>query len=187
MDDLVKAALKKWPNVPACFGWLGLDARGQWWMRDDRAQACGTFASGHPGAKGSLLRHDKLIEFIARNYEPETVGPLCGAWFFQNGPQKVYIELESTPFIYRVSDHIQNYCVHTHTGHPVTVSDCFVDEQGHAYLHGLQGVGRVHSQDMTHLAQAIEEGLYHPVEVVQRDLAQRFGFLVSPQAARSGT
>ena len=36
MDDMVLAALKKWPNVPACRGWLGLDARGQWWMRDDR-------------------------------------------------------------------------------------------------------------------------------------------------------
>ncbi|MFM7971511.1 MAG: DUF2946 family protein, partial [Betaproteobacteria bacterium] len=25
MDDIVKAALKKWPNVPACYGWLALD------------------------------------------------------------------------------------------------------------------------------------------------------------------
>ncbi len=28
MDDIVKAAIAKWPNVPNCFGWLGLDARG---------------------------------------------------------------------------------------------------------------------------------------------------------------
>ena len=28
MDDIVKAALKKWPNVPACYDWLALDARG---------------------------------------------------------------------------------------------------------------------------------------------------------------
>ena len=38
MDDIVKAALVKWPNVPHCHGWLGLDARGQWFMRDDRCQ-----------------------------------------------------------------------------------------------------------------------------------------------------
>ena len=25
MDELVIAALKKWPNVPACHGWLALD------------------------------------------------------------------------------------------------------------------------------------------------------------------
>ena len=36
MDDIVKAALKKWPNVPHCYGWLALDARGDWYMRDER-------------------------------------------------------------------------------------------------------------------------------------------------------
>ena len=39
MDEIVKAALKKWPNVPHCYGWLALDARGDWYMRDDRIQA----------------------------------------------------------------------------------------------------------------------------------------------------
>ena len=32
MDDIVKQALAKWPNVPHCYGWLGLDARGNWYM-----------------------------------------------------------------------------------------------------------------------------------------------------------
>ena len=43
MDDIVRAALKKWPNVPACHGWLALDARGDWYMRDERVQAAGPF------------------------------------------------------------------------------------------------------------------------------------------------
>ncbi|MBP7581842.1 MAG: DUF2946 family protein, partial [Vogesella sp.] len=34
MDALVLAAMDKWPNVPAVYGWLRLDARGQWWLRD---------------------------------------------------------------------------------------------------------------------------------------------------------
>jgi hypothetical protein len=38
MDDIVKQALAKWPNVPHCYGWLALDARGNWRMRDERAQ-----------------------------------------------------------------------------------------------------------------------------------------------------
>ncbi len=62
MDDIVLQAMAKWPNVPDCYGWLGLDNRGNWYMRDDRAQAAGAFGSGQPGAKGSLLQHDKLIE-----------------------------------------------------------------------------------------------------------------------------
>ena len=50
MDDIVKQAMAKWPNVPDCYGWLGLDARGNWYMRDDPAQASGHFDSGKPGA-----------------------------------------------------------------------------------------------------------------------------------------
>ena len=84
MDDIVKQAMAKWPNVPDCYGWLGLDARGNWCMRDDAVQACGAFASGLPGAKGSVLRHDKLVAFIGRNYACND----RGEWFFQNGPQQ---------------------------------------------------------------------------------------------------
>ena len=40
--------MAKWPNVPHCYGWLGLDARGHWFMLDDRTQALGSFASGAP-------------------------------------------------------------------------------------------------------------------------------------------
>src|SRR5438045_1704071 len=93
MDPIVAAALKKWPNVPHCYAWLALDARGDWYMRDDRIQAAGPF----PRVKGSRIDHEKLREFIARNYAADD----SGAWFFQNGPQRVYVELEATPCIWR--------------------------------------------------------------------------------------
>ena len=98
MDDIVRQAMAKWPNVPDCYGWLGLDTRGNWYMRDDRAQSLGPFAGGVAGAKGSLLQHDKLIAFINRNYLADEQG----RWFFQNGPQRVYVELAATPWIWRV-------------------------------------------------------------------------------------
>ena len=60
MDDIVRQALAKWPNVPHCYGWLALDARGRWYMRDDRVQSAGPF----PVSKGSWLRHEKLVDFI---------------------------------------------------------------------------------------------------------------------------
>ena len=63
MDDIVKKALEKWPNVPDCYGWLALDQRGKWYMRDDRIQAQGFF----PHPKGSWLQHEKLIDFIDVN------------------------------------------------------------------------------------------------------------------------
>src|SRR6476469_2828885 len=82
MDDIVRQAIAKWPNVPACYGWLGLDARGNWYMRDDRAQAAGPLAAGategdapdeagQRASKGSRLQHDKLSYFIKRNYESD--------------------------------------------------------------------------------------------------------------------
>ena len=85
MDDIVRQAIAKWPHVPACCGWLGLDARGNWYMRDDQAQAAGPFAASadgsHRASKGSLLLHDKLIDFIARNYESDA----SGQWFRAHG------------------------------------------------------------------------------------------------------
>ena len=85
MDDLVLQAMAKWPNVPDCYGWLGLDARGDWYMRDDQTQAQGSFTQ----SKGSRLTHDKLIAFIGRNYTCDKQGQ----WYFQNGPQRVYVAL----------------------------------------------------------------------------------------------
>lgn len=177
MDDIVKAALAKWPNVPACYGWLGLDARGNWYMRDDRTQAAGPFAG--PGSseasRGSLLKHDKLIEFIHRNYEADETG----RWFFQNGPQRVYVELEATPLIWRIHE---DFSAVSHTGEPGRIQRCVIDEHGRLYLDSAQGLGLVHTQDMVQAAEAIEQGLWVPLEVPTRDLPQRFGYVRSPAA-----
>ena len=151
MDDLVRQAMAKWPNVPDCYGWLGLDSRGQWHMRDDRVQALGSFQSGVPGAKGSVLRHDKLIEFIHRNYEADAQG----RWYFQNGPQRVYVELESTPRVWRVG---QDGTVQAHTGQTAQVLDGLVDEEGHLYLNTPIGLGLVHTLDVGLAADLIEQG-----------------------------
>ena len=40
MDEIVKAALRKWPQVPHCYGWLALDARGDWYMREIGRASC---------------------------------------------------------------------------------------------------------------------------------------------------
>ena len=170
MDDIVKAAMAKWPNVPHCYGWLGLDARGQWYMRDDRTQAAGPF----PQSKGSLLRHDKLIDFIHRNCAADELGQ----WYFQNGPQRVYLELEHTPFVWRVQP---DGTVRAHSGQPAQVHDSLVDEEGRLYLVTDLGVGLVHSADMALAADAVEAGRWAPHEVRADEMPARFGFVRSPQ------
>jgi len=177
MDDIVRQAMAKWPNVPDCYGWLGLDARGQWYMRDDRAQALGSFASGQPGARGSVLRHDKLIDFIQRNYEPDA----RGCWYFQNGPQRVYVELAATPWVWRIDEALQ---VSSHTGRQAQVKHCLLDEQGRVYLDTDLGFGLVHTLDVGHVAQAVEAGRWIPMEVASESLPARFGYVLSP-AVRS--
>jgi hypothetical protein len=171
MDDIVRQAMAKWPNVPHCYGWLGLDERGNWYMRDDRVQAAGPFAL----AKGSLLRHEKLIDFIQRNYDSDD----SGQWFFQNGPQRVYVELQATPWIWRVGGSDE---VASHTGAAAQVKDCFVDEDGRLYLDTDRGFGLVHTQDILNASDAVETGRWVPQAVRASELPARFGYVTSPVA-----
>lgn len=177
MDDIVKQAMAKWPNVPDCYGWLGLDARGNWYMRDEQAQALGPFDSGVPGCKGSELRHEKLIHFIARNYAPDA----RGCWYFQNGPQRVFVELQATPLIWRLQP---DGSVQDHTGRSTPATACWLDELGHLYLEADSGLGLVHSQDVQQASEAIEQGLWLPQTVSYADLEARFAFVKSPALAQ---
>jgi hypothetical protein len=171
MDDIVRQAIAKWPNVPHCYGWLGLDARGSWFMRDDRTQAAGPF----PQSRGSLLKHEKLVEFIQRNYESDD----RGCWFFQNGPQRVYVELEATPWVWRLA---AGNGVTSHSGRAASVRACVVDEGGRLYLDTDIGLGLVHTLDMEQASDAVEQGVWQPQEVAAADLPGRFGFVRSPQS-----
>ena len=186
MDDLVKAALKKWPNVPHCHGWLALDARGDWYMRDDRTQAAGPF----PRVKGSRITHGKLLAFILRNYAADE----HGQWFFQNGPQRVYVQLESAPFVWRVAEggvvSVQNADLLREglaNGEaapglcgPIPVKSAWLDNPGRLYLQTPFGLGNVHTQDMGWAADAIEQGLWTPEAMAFEALPAHFGFRRQP-------
>jgi hypothetical protein len=174
MDPIVQAALKKWPKVPACHGWLGLDARGDWYMRDDRVQAAGAF----PRIKGSRIVHDKLRAFIERNYARAD----DGAWFFQNGPQRVYVELEAAPHVWRIAP--ADLSVTSHAGAPAQVRSAWIDEHGRLFLDSDIGLGLVHTQDMLDAARAVESGLWQPQLLPFADMAARFGHVLSPASAR---
>lgn len=180
MDAIVEAALRKWPDVPHCYGWLALDARGDWYMRDERIQAAGPF----PDVKGSVIRHDKLLGFIHRNYLLDE----RGAAYFQNGPQRVYVELESTPWIWRVQEVCGRAQVTSHTGLRARVLSAWVDGPGRLYLLTDVGFGLVHSLDMMAAADAIEAGDWVPQACVTAELPAHFGFVTRPRpsADRAG-
>jgi hypothetical protein len=136
--------MAKWPNVPYCYGWLALDARGAWRMRDEAAQRA--------GAPGDKLTNAALVGFIARNYLSDE----RGCWYFQNGPQRVYINLETTPFIAR-TDPAQGLVLHT--GQPLGAPDeAFLTDAGGIVLRGGQTIAQVDDRDAAQLLQAFELG-----------------------------
>src|SRR5262245_20939482 len=110
MDDIVKQAMAKWPNVPHCYGWLSLDARGDWRLQ------------------GARLHHAALLAFINRNY----AGDERGCWFFQNGPQRVYVALETAPYVARTTP--QGFTLHT--GEEFAPSAAWMTEAGEVLLQG---------------------------------------------------
>jgi hypothetical protein len=156
MDEIVEAALRKWPNVPHCYGWLALDARGDWYMRDDRIQAAGPF----PQVKGSRIRPRQA----AGLHRPQ-LRPTTRRWFFQNGPQRVYVQLEAAPWVWRVQwpdDRARPVTSRT----PAAGARCRAPgwTKGRLFLHTDLGLGLVHSLDMGTAADALEAGAWPPHE-----------------------
>ena len=184
MDDIVKQALKKWPNVPHCYGWLALDARGDWYMRDERVQAAGPF----PKVKGSRILHEKLREFIERNYLHDD----AGCWFFQNGPQRVYVELEAAPWVWRLAVGAEGVScaaglpvITSHTGLAARFESAWLDAAGRLFIATDLGLGIVHTLDMGLAADAVEARQWAPTDTAFEELPQRFGYRLRPPPAPS--
>lgn len=118
MDEQVIRSLIKWPDVPVCHGWLAFDRRGIWRMRNEYAQA--------HNLPGDAIQHEGLIDFIQRNLAHNE----SGEWFFQNGPQRVYIDLGYTPFIARIYPSRNDLLLKTTDDQEIQPIDIFLDEYG---------------------------------------------------------
>ena len=124
MDEQVLRSLIKWPNVPHCFGWLALDRRGQWRMCDEYAQT--------NQLPGNVIQHVALNEFISRNYAHDSLG----RYFFQNGPQRVFITLDATPWIARMIPSESGSQLSTQCGTEIKPHGALSDEKGNIYITG---------------------------------------------------
>ena len=133
MDEIVKQGMAKWPTVPAVYGWLSLDRRGHWLI------------------KGERISNAIVADFIGRNYEHDDLG----RWFFQNGPQRVFISLDYTPFIYRLlwdANPGAAQRMETHTGCAVTKIDgAWIDDAGIVLIESEHGIGLVDDRDLERL------------------------------------
>ena len=143
MDEIVLRGMAKWPNVPAVYGWLALDRRGQWLI------------------KGERISNSLVTEFIGRNYARDE----RGCWYFQNGPQRVFVTLGYTPHVYRiVSLDRAPLAIEANTGSPIaTVSGAWIDETGAALLETEFGIGAVHDRDLDRLLPHFTDAAGAPV------------------------
>jgi hypothetical protein len=150
MDELVARSLAKWPNVPAVYGWLSLDRRGNWRI------------------KGEKIANRALREFIDRNYEPDEKG----RWYFQNGPQRVYVSLAYAPLVL----HYEGDALVDHCGRGFPALERFLDDEGSLLVSGGGTIGLLDDRD---LARHADEAHVLPV-IPRRDVAERFGFVPEP-------
>ncbi len=126
MDAAVLRAMDQWPDVPTVYGWLSLSGRGEWRIR------------------GEPIGHAGLIEFIGRNYSHDA----SGAWYFQNGPQRVYVTLACTPMVYRLRASDQRK-LESHTGVSVpSVRAAWLDDAGGLLLDTALGPGVLDDRDL---------------------------------------
>ncbi len=152
MDAAVARAMARWPNVPAVYGWLELDRRGNWRI------------------KGERVAHAGLRDFIARNYAADE----RGRWYFQNGPQRVYASLAYTPLV--VDDAAEGLV--DHCGRPVPLRRGYVDEEGSVLIEGGAAIALLDDRDLAHYADAAAA---FP-RLASAEIESRFGFVRSPSA-----
>ncbi len=130
MDTSVLNAIRKWPDVPDVFGWLSLDLRGNWLI------------------KGDVIANPGICEFIGRNYSVDT----HGRWFFQNGPQRVFVSLAYAPYVLRTTGNGDPYLT-TQTGLRLDqITGAWIDEAGTMILRWPTGLGSVSDRDLSQVA-----------------------------------
>jgi hypothetical protein len=162
MDDIVIRAMAKWPNVPVVYGWLTLDRRGQWSIRIGSPE--GSVASPE-GAENAVPRFEpvsnrKLVEFIGRNYTHDD----HGCWYFQNGPQRVYVTLAYTPLVCRIAG-AHPLSFETHTGAPcASLRSVWMDEAGNLLLVTEHGPGLLADRDLPRALEALAYADGHALE-----------------------
>ena len=122
MDEIVLRGMAKWPNVPDVYGWLSLDRRGNWRLR------------------GEKIGNAALRDFISRNYASDP----RGRWYFQNGPQRVFVALAYTPLVL----HFEGQALLDHCGRRFEPAQAFVDEEGSVLICGKSGIGLLDDRDL---------------------------------------
>lgn len=159
-DPIVRKGLARWPDVPDAYGWLRLDRRGRWQLKNP---ASGAFEA---------IRNAALRSFIGRNYASDE----HGRWFFQNGPQRVFAQLAYTPFVVRLDGGLLlDQC-----DREFELRTEYLDDEGSVLLESARGVALLDYHDLERYAEGIEKRLNRLSILAPAEVAGRFGFDPDP-------
>src|SRR5262247_3920224 len=153
MDEIVIRGMLRWPNVPAVYGWLSLDRRGSWMIKN----AAGRF---------ERIANPAVNEFIGRNYAVDAQG----RWYFQNGPQRVFVALDYTPWVYRLDDAGEGLLAHTGAA-PGALETVFLDEAGAMLAHTDLGIGVLLDRDLPAFVERLSDPAGRTPERLLEDVA----------------
>jgi hypothetical protein len=159
MDEIVIRAIAKWPNVPAVYGWLRLDRRGNWLVKSRAAR------DGTPVFE--RISNRAVVEFIGRNYAEDAEH----RWYFQNGPQRVFVALDYTPWIYRLDDEGRGFLAHSGAA-PRAIEAAFVDDSGSLLLASELGIGVLLDRDLPAVIERLSDERGRRIENVLEEIAR---------------
>jgi hypothetical protein len=159
MDEIVIRAIAKWPNVPSVYGWLRLDRRGNWLVKSRKAQ------DGAPLFE--RISNRAVVEFIGRNYGEDAEH----RWYFQNGPQKVFVALDYTPWVYRLDDAGRGFLAHSGTA-PRAIEAAFVDDTGSLLIASDLGIGVLLDRDLQAVIESLSDERGRRVENLLEEIAR---------------
>ena len=157
MDAQVMAAMARWPGVPDVYGWLSLSDQGRWRIhpggrgwRQAVAPLAGLAAAD---LAGEAITSIPFTEFINRNYTVDA----AGCWYFQNGPQRVYVRLDAAPYLLHLDMEAGGRpLLRTHTGLAAgQVLAWWRDDQGRMFATTEAGPGLVEGRDLPALLDAL--------------------------------
>ena len=150
MDEIVARSMAKWPDVPDVYGWLSLDRRGNWLLQREK------------------IGNQALRDFISRNYQPDA----RGCWYFQNGPQRVFVQLAYTPLVI----HFEGEALYDHCGRFFEAAQAYLDEEGSILVAGKAGIGLLDDRDLSRYSERAGE----LPAIASGSLPERFGYVGNP-------
>lgn len=143
--------MSRWPDIPAVFGWLSLNRQGQWRIHPQGdSAAAGAHGQAATLVEGEAITNPQILQFINRNYCVDAQG----RWYFQNGPQRVFVRLDAAPYILRTTG--AGPSLQTHNELPVRhISGWWLDDEGKLYASTEHGPGLIAGRDTLGVFEAL--------------------------------